>query len=476
MRSTAFRFIQQYNPFQAVSAAPLAMFRILFGAVMAGGVVRFMILGWIEEQYIKPKVHFAYWGFEWVPRVHDWLQAVSGGVSIYVVFGVMLLSALGVMLGAWYRFSAVAYFLTFTFVELIDKTYYLNHYYFVSVVALLLCFVPANCLCSVDCGRKTVQEQAMAPRWMIDVLKLQLAFVYVYAGLAKLHPEWILNAMPLRIWLPANDTVPIIGYFFREEWVAYLFSWAGMIYDTTIVGFLLYPNTRIIAFLAVIVFHTLTGILFQIGVFPVVMIALTPIYFSEQFHKRCIHALSKALPLLNQPATTSLENVTVQFPRKTLVIWLLTLHCLVQILVPWRCLLYEGNMFWTEEGYRFGWRVMLMEKAGTATLYVRDTASGREGAVNNREFLNIHQEKQMAMQPDMILQFAHILRDHYAAKGVIEPAVRAEVYVTLNARPSRLYLDSSVNLAREHETFAQKTWVLPLETSTNADSTARWGK
>jgi hypothetical protein len=454
-----------------ISSAPLAVFRILFGAVMVGGVVRFMLLGWITEQYVKPKVHFAYFGFEWLPRLYDLLQAASSGIFIYAVFSLMLLSACGVMLGLWYRVSAALFFATFTFVELIDKTYYLNHYYFVSVVALLMCCVPANACCSLDAACKKCIRSAGVPRWTVDVLKLQLAFVYVYAGLAKLHPEWLLNAMPLRIWLPANDTIPVLGHFFREEWVAYLFSWAGMLYDTTIVGWLMYPRTRVFAYCLVIIFHTLTGILFQIGVFPVVMIALTPIYFSEQFHKRCIDALSRArqlfFPRSNATAAESYapDSERVAMPTKShqrLVVSLLSLHCAVQILVPWRCLLYEGNMFWTEEGYRFGWRVMLMEKAGTATFYVRDSASGREGAVNNLDFLNVHQEKQMAMQPDMILQFAHLLRDYYAACGVVKPAVRAEVYVTLNARPSRLYIDSAVNLAEQRESFAQKRWVLPL--------------
>jgi hypothetical protein len=124
--------------------------------------------------------------------------------------------------------------------------------------------------------------------------------------------------------------------------------------------------------------------------------------------------------------------------------------------------LYDGNMFWTEEGYRFGWRVMLMEKAGDATFYVKDAQTGREGAVMNRDFLNPHQEKQMAMQPDMIVSFAHFLKQHYAAQGMVNPRVRAEVYVTLNGRPSRLYLDSTIDLSAQNDNFSQKHWILPF--------------
>jgi hypothetical protein len=120
-------------------------------------------------------------------------------------------------------------------------------------------------------------------------------------------------------------------------------------------------------------------------------------------------------------------------------------------------------MFWTEQGYRFGWRVMLMEKAGTATFFVRDGDNGREGTVINSEFLNSHQEKQMAMQPDMILQFAHYLRTHYKQQGMQNPQVRAEVYVTLNGKPAELLIDPNLNLAALEDGWKHKSWISNYE-------------
>lgn len=125
--------------------------------------------------------------------------------------------------------------------------------------------------------------------------------------------------------------------------------------------------------------------------------------------------------------------------------------------------MYPGNIFWTEEGYRFAWRVMLMEKAGTATFYVKDTQTGREGVVPNRQFLNDHQEKQMAMQPDLILQYAHFLKEHYGKQGLVNPSVRAEVYVTLNARPSKLYINPEIDLTQVEEDWQHKDWILEFK-------------
>jgi hypothetical protein len=142
---------------------------------------------------------------------------------------------------------------------------------------------------------------------------------------------------------------------------------------------------------------------------------------------------------------------------------MLVIHVIFQVVFPFRYTLYPGNRFWTEEGYRFGWRVMLMEKAGYATFFVKDGNTGKEGMVVNSEFLNEHQEKQMAIQPDMILEFAHFLAEHYKANGMNDPQVRVEAYVTLNGSRSKLLVNPEVNLLAYKDNWKSKEWLLPFE-------------
>ena len=104
-----------------------------------------------------------------------------------------------------------------------------------------------------------------------------------------------------------------------------------------------------------------------------------------------------------------------------------------------------------------------MEKAGTAQFFIKDAETGREGLVNNAEYLNLHQEKQMAMQPDMILQFAHFLGRHYEKSGVKNPKVRAEVFVTLNGKPSRLLIDDQLDLMELEDGWQPKKWIRHYE-------------
>lgn len=430
---------------------PLVTFRILFGGVMLFSIIRFWYLGWIERQYIDSIFQFKYYGF-------DWVQPFSAPI-MYGIYGLLALACVFIMLGFLYRISIIYFFVAFSYCELIDLTYYLNHYYFISLVAFIMIWLPANRYLALDTHIFRGIKTTIIQRWHIDVIKLQLGIVYFYAGLAKLNYEWLFNAQPLKIWLPANNNLPVIGQLLNYEWTAYAFSWGGALYDLSIPFLLLYHKTRPFAFVAVLGFHIITGAMFQIGMFPYIMILSTLIFFSNNWHK---NVLLFARRLFRKGQTVAeLECMPNMRYKKTRAA-ILIVFLLFQLIFPFRYLLYPGNVFWTEEGYRFSWRVMLMEKAGTATFYVKDGMEGREGVVVNRDFLNDHQEKQMSMQPDMILQFAHFLEDYYLQQGFKDPFVRVESYVTYNARPSKLLIDPNLDLTKVQDSWKHKDWVLPF--------------
>lgn len=442
---------------QPIPVAPLVTFRMIFGLVMLFSCLRYMWMGWVDAQLVDPLLHFHYYGFDWVrplPRA-----------GMYGVFILMSVACLAIFLGWFYRLFTVVFFLCFTYVELIDITYYLNHYYFVSIVAFLMIFVPANSYFSLDVLRNPLIKRTEVSRWCIGIFKLQIAIVYCFAGLAKINYDWLMRALPLSIWLPAKTGIPFIGFVFKYKFTAFLFSWIGMLFDTFIVLGLLFKKTRWLSYIAVVIFHTLTGILFQIGVFPIVMIFAVTIFFSASFHQQLLEKLSALVPTIDRSSTDKNLPTIAKSRGRIVAPWLICFFAF-QILFPWRYLLYPGNVFWTEEGYRFSWRVMLMEKAGTATFFVKDAETGREGSVINNQFLNPHQEKQMAMQPDLILQYAKYLKAYYLAQGTNEPQVRAEVFVTLNARPAQLLIDPAVDLPQQTDQWKNKEWILPLKTDT----------
>jgi len=69
----------------------------------------------------------------------------------------------------------------------------------------------------------------------------------------------------------------------------------------------------------------------------------------------------------------------------------------------------------------------------------------------------------MSTQPDMILQYAHILRDHFKANGFRSPEVYVDSWVALNGRLGKPLIDSVTDLSKEKESLNHKPWILPFE-------------
>ncbi|MEO1546373.1 MAG: HTTM domain-containing protein, partial [Bacteroidota bacterium] len=153
-------------------AAPLAVFRIFFGVMMLWSLIRFWAKGWIERVYLEPKFHFTYYGFEWVKPLGNWT---------YLLFVLCILASICILFGYKYRLAIIVFFLSFTYVELMEKSTYLNHYYFVSVLSFLLMFLPANAYYSIDAYINPKRAFQKVPRWTMDSIKLLLGVVYVYA-------------------------------------------------------------------------------------------------------------------------------------------------------------------------------------------------------------------------------------------------------------------------------------------------------
>lgn len=431
--------------------APLAVLRIAFGAIMLISTVRFVLKGWVYDFYIAPKYFFSFF---------DWIRPM-GAVGMYSVFALMAIACFCIMTGLFYRLAVGTYFLCFCYVELLDKTYYLNHYYFVSIFTFLLFLVPANRYFSLDVWRKPSLKATHVSGWTIDIFKAQLCIVYFFAGLSKLTYEWMIQAMPLRIWLPAHAQMPLIGGLLQQSWVAYLFSWFGAVFDLLVWIFLLKKSTTKYAYIFVLLFHLLTGWFFKIGMFPYIMICVTVVFFSAEFHQTFINKLRGLFGKKNITEPVIAWHLRPAAQKN--MFRMLAVYFCFQLILPFRYLLYPGTLLWTEEGYRFSWRVMLMEKGGTAFFYVKDPATGGRSEIDNRRYLTPMQELMMETQPDMILQYAHFLAETYKKKGVKDPVVTVESYVTLNGSGSRLFIDSTVDLAKEYESFQTKKWILPFQ-------------
>ena len=170
------------------SVAPLLTLRRLFALLVLFSTTRFVLNGWVETQVLDPFWTFPFDGFEWLPR-----PSLTGA---WVLFVGMILGGLLLLAGRTAKVGATIFFVCFTYVELLDKSNYLNHYYFVSLVAFMLAWLP------------TTARTPSVPRLATTSIRLLLALVYFYAGLAKLNADWLLHAQPLAMWLPQHSSFP----------------------------------------------------------------------------------------------------------------------------------------------------------------------------------------------------------------------------------------------------------------------------
>lgn len=413
----------------------LGIYRISFGLLMCFSLLRFIYKGWVDSCYLQPSFHFSYQYFGFIKPIYEPAWFMYALVSLAAIF------ALLIALGIWYRLSVICFFLLFTYLELIEKSWYLNHYYFVSVIAFLLIWIPADHRFSV---KRILKKDAPIHISSIytNVLKLQISLVYFFAGLAKINSDWLLKAQPLKIWLKAKIDLPIIGDWLAYDWTAYLFSYSGMFYDLLIPFFLWNKRTRPYAFIAVIVFHSMTAILFQIGMFPWIMIVGSLIFLSDQEWLKIFSFFSIKLKNITR---INYKNAVV-LPIRKIILLIFTLHFILQIALPSRRFFYLENQYWTERHYRFGWNVMLIEKGGSATFRIKELQTNKTWTEYPSTHLTSIQEKQMSFQADMIWAYAQYLKDLYFQKGVKDIAIYVDCYVSFNGRPSQLLLPTTLDL------------------------------
>jgi hypothetical protein len=446
--------------------ASLAAFRFLFGAILFASTLRFLVNGWVGRFFDTPAYFFPYWGFEWLP-----VASPSVMVALHVALAV---ASLFFALGLFYRIAAPALFVLFTYVELVDVTNYLNHYYLVSLLALLFCFMPLGSALSLDVLQKPSMRRTKIPAWMLYLVRLQIGVVYFYAGLAKAEPDWLLHAQPLGIWLAARAELPIVGPLLALPATAFVMSWAGFLNDILAVPLLLHPRSRKFAFAMLVVFHAGTHLLFTIGVFPFLMPVAATIFFAPDWPRTWFARLTATAsttsrvggapfsPLSRVGRFSPLSRVGRFSPLSRVGLVALLAYAALQVLVPLRTHLYDGSVLWHEQGMRYSWRVMLREKNGSISYRVRTRAHPRERVVTPARYLTRHQEREMSGQPDMILRLAHHIAEEQRARGERDVEVRVDALVSLNGRPAALMIDPDVNLAAIEDGLSKAEWITAM--------------
>ncbi len=439
---------------EPIDGASLATFRFMFGWLMLLDVIRYVRFGWVGKYYLDPNFHFTYFGFHWLS---PW-----PGVGLYAHFIALGLCAVGIALGYRARLCAALFTLGFTYVFLLEKAHYLNHFYVIILLSGVVTLIPSHHTWSLDAHEGRVEAREWVPRWALLLLRSQLLLIYVFAGIAKLNLDW-LGGEPMGMWLSRRSDIPLVGGLIGSEFGAYAVSYLGIFVDLILPFFLLPRRTRAFALIALACFHLSNAVLFSIGIFPWLMLSCNLLFLSPSWPRMLPARVKSLLPL---PDNANLQffkalKLPARPPLSLTAFVLLGSYLLIQILLPLRHHLYPGDVAWTEEGHRFSWRMKLRDKQGSAVFFVTQPGESTRLRIEPADELEEFQVRKMTCEPDMLLVYAQHLAQEHQKAGRSRPKVSVETRCSLNGQLHGPIIDPDVDLGREEDTLLHVTWLMP---------------
>jgi len=215
-----------------------------------------------------------------------------------------------------------------------------------------------------------------------------------------------------------------------------------------------YKPTRKAAFVVSIFFHLFNSIVFQIGIFPYMMLITSVLYFDEALIRKIFFRNRISEP----PTGYSLPNGR----KKSTLFMVLSVFFVLQFLLPLRPHFYPGSSHWTEEGHRLSWHMMLRSKSGIVTFSAKDETTGLNERIFPERVMPAKMARTMGTRPDMIWQYAQRLQREFSLKGHPNVQIFVKSSVSLNGRPYQPMIDPSVDLAAEPWShFESHQWILP---------------
>lgn len=425
--------------FSPIDIYSLVFIRITFGVIMFYDIAKYFYYDVIDYYFLKPEFLFKYYGFEWIEPLSP--------ILLHLLFLILAMLAIFIALGLFYRASIILFLIGFTYIFLLEKALYLNHYYMVIIFNFLLCFMPAHRYFSIDAAYLNPKiKTTIISAWPAILLRIQLEIILIYAGIVKINSDW-LQGYPLKIWFSEH------GAFFSNHYVALAGSYGVIILHLVGAPLLLFKRTRFWVFLIYAIFHSINSYMYRIGIFPWMTLALTTIFFEPNWPK-------KFFTLKNHVGAYCIRP-----QAQNLILILITIWCAFQILFPLRKYFYEGNPAWHQQGHYFSWQMKLNHIESAITVKAKDNVTNEflNLATSTNHYLTDRQKTAIGCRPDMILQYAKFLEKTLAKETGHDISIYMSVLCSLNGRKPAEFVDTNIDLAKEKEDFSMPKWILPLD-------------
>lgn len=456
------RFVSLMN--RPTDPAGLGVFRFLFGLLMVLDIPQERGLSYLDHKYLDGLDVCRFPLFNNLqPLSLDWM---------YLVYVVMLLGALGITLGCFYRLSCLLFLVPYWYVFFLDKTTWNNHSYLYGLIGFQLTLMNANRYWSIDGLFSPRKRNAHVPLWNYTVLRSQIFIVYFIAGIKKLDADWVEGysmGTLSRHWL----FDPFKLFLSEEMTNLVVVHWGGLILDLTAGYLLFFDVTRPIAMFFVSYFHCMNSQLFSIGMFSYTMLATSPIFCYPDWPRRLVSKLPRCLHCVlphTQPPQRSPECVypgqkgkgTAQYGlRHKLGAIFTVIYILEQLFLPYSHFITQGYNNWTNGLYGYSWDMMVHSRSHQhVKVTYKDGITGELGYLNPGVFTQTRRWKDHA---DMVKQYATCLHRLLGAYNISEPEIYFDVWVSINDRFQQRLYDPTVDIVKaDWSPFHKTPWVQPL--------------
>ncbi|WP_430399555.1 HTTM domain-containing protein [Flavobacterium sp.] len=424
--------------FKSIDNSPLVVFRIFFGFLIACESFGAIITGWVKKVLIDPQFTFSFIGLEW-------LQPLPNNL-MYVYFIIMGLVGICIMLGFKYTYAINTFTFLWAGVYFMQKSSYNNHYYLLLLISFCMIFLPANKYKSLDVKLGFIERKLTMPNWVSLLFITQIILVYFYASIAKLYPDWLDGTFTKNL-LQGTTSRPFFLELFSQKWFYLFIAYAGILFDLLVVPMLLYKKTRTFALICSIVFHIFNSITLHIGIFP--FFALTFILFFYE------PETIRNLFFKNKPVSI---NESLDFSSLKILKYLFIPFLVIQLILPLRHHFIEGDVFWTEEGHRLSWRMMLRERSGYIVIKIRDNKTKESFIYDYHKNLSSKQARQLATKPDFIWQYCQKIKEEFKDKDI---SIFIDCKNSINRKPLKTLIDPNVDFTKaDWDYFFHNDWII----------------
>ncbi|MGK0383359.1 MAG: hypothetical protein ACJAVL_000080 [Bacteroidia bacterium] len=434
--------------FSEVSGKGLSLFRIMFGLVMLYEMIN--MRAYVLRDLLASKYFVTYDLFFWLEPLPDPFM------NLFLTAGAM--ATLFVIVGFKFRYAQLLVAISWTYIFLLDRGHYNNHYYLYSLLSFAMVFLGANGHYSVDAKLNRKPLSTSVYMWQYWFIRLQVFVLYFYGSIAKMNADW-LQGWPMRKWLTEDiDKLPAwYANFVTSEVGVYFYAFGGTAFDFFIGFFLLHKKLRYWTIPAIVFFHISNHFFWNIGTFPWFSIMVTSMFFDPNWPEK----LGKWLGIKSENLI-SMHQPKSGVRTKNLISILFSIYMLIQVLVPLRQFIYKGNPGWHGYGHFFSWRMMLVDTISGMIVKVKDEGDDEFVQVAIEDYITFRQFRKSTRVPASFLDLAHFIRDEMIKGGAKNPVIQIKVLKSFNGRPYALLTDTTVNFATVEDTyFSVPDWIKP---------------